>query len=87
VIRWIALLSICVVLTVIGTLVGRRPILAAVCVTVLAAAYASGLWEPRVSPLWAIASFTVAICALPLTVVTAIVTDNLMDKYDWPRKG
>lgn len=29
-------------------------------------------------------ALTVLVCSLPLTAVTAIVTDNLMDKYaDW----
>jgi hypothetical protein len=83
VIHWIVLLSSCVLLTVIGTLLSKRPVLVAVCVTVLAAAYAGGA---RRSPLWALGSALVAMCALPLTVTAAIVTDNLMDKYDWPPK-
>ncbi len=33
---------------------------------------------------WGLAVIIVLVCSLPLTAVTAIVTDNLMDKYaEW----
>jgi hypothetical protein len=82
-ILWIVLLGSCVALTALGTLIWKRPVTAALCVTGLVTfvVLCSVFQEDA---FWGMAVIIVIICSLPLTVVTGIVTDNLMDKYaDW----
>jgi hypothetical protein len=77
---WILLLSACAVTTVFATLTLKRPILAAIAVSVLAGV-GTGLYGARTSSLWMVGSIIVMVCSLPVTVVTGIVTENLMDKW------
>jgi hypothetical protein len=80
---WTLLLGSCIALTAFATLIWKRPVTAALCVAglvncvVICLIYGEG-------PLWGLAMILVLICTVPLTVVTGIVTDNLIDKYaDW----
>lgn len=79
-IYWIVLLTSCVLLTVLGTLGGKRPLFAAIGVSLLAG-ICVGLYGARTAPLWLIGSVVVIVCSLPVTIVTGIVTENLMDKH------
>lgn len=79
-ITWIVLLGSCVVLTAFGTLIWKRPGTAALCVTGLAGSMVA-LMTVQKDAFWGMAVIVVLICSFPVTIVTAIVTDNLMDKY------
>lgn len=80
---WIVLLGSCVALTALGTLIWKRPVTAALCVAGLVN-FVNICLIFGDGPLWGLAMIIVLICTVPLTIVTGIVTDNLMDKYaDW----
>jgi hypothetical protein len=77
---WTVFLGSCVVLTALGTAMWRRPGTAALCVTGIV-----GIVMLRLSfsndAFWVLAVILSVVSAFPVTIVTAIVTDNLMDKY------
>jgi hypothetical protein len=79
VLHWIILLSACVVGTIVGTLLTKRPIQVATGISLLAGMVA-GFQGASNSPLWMLGSIIVIVCSLPVTIVTGIVVENLMDK-------
>ncbi|HKU16687.1 MAG TPA: hypothetical protein VJQ52_20005 [Steroidobacteraceae bacterium] len=77
---WMLFLGSCGVGAVLGTLLWKRPMVAAISVSVLAGMVIA-LHDMSTSPFSVLAMIIATICSLPVTVVAAIVTENLMDKY------
>ena len=77
---WIVLLGSCAAATIVSTILSKRPIVSAISVSVLAGLVV-GLHDARTSAFWGLAAIIVIVCSLLVTVVSAIVTENLMDKY------
>jgi preprotein translocase subunit SecY len=74
------LLACSALLTIVGTLFSRRPLLSAVSVSILVS-LAVGLPTMRTDAFWILATGIILVVSLPVTIVTAIVSENLMDKY------
>jgi hypothetical protein len=75
---WIVMLGSCAITTIVGTIWLKSPMVAAIGTSVLAGCVIAIL---ATGAFWALATFIVIVCSLPVTVVTAIVTEDLMDKY------
>ena len=76
---WTVLLTSCAVLTIVGTLFWKRPLLAAVGASVLVS-LGIGLPTMQTGAFWILVIAIVLIFSLPVTIVTGIVTKKLMDK-------
>jgi predicted tellurium resistance membrane protein TerC len=81
VLYWAVLLGSCTVATLFATLIAKRPMLAAIWVSVLAG-IGTGLYGARHSPLWIVGSVVVIVCSLPVTIVTGMVTERLRERWD-----
>jgi len=77
---WAQFIGWCVVLTVLGTLTWKRPGTIALSVTGIIGLVVM-LGSFRTDSFWVIGVIVAVICAFPITIVTAIVTESLMDKY------
>lgn len=78
-IYWVVVFASCIALTILGAVIGKRPLLAAIVVSGLAGAVV-GVHGWRTAPLWLIGSIVVTACSLPVTIITAIVTDNVRNE-------
>ena len=83
---WILLLGSCAVATIVSTILWKSPMVSAISVSILAGIVLA-LHEAHTSALWGLATLIVIICSLPVTVVSAIVTENLIDRYAPHWKG
>ena len=82
---WAVLLGSCAMVTILATLITKRPILSAIWVSALAG-FGTGLYGADRSPLWIVGSVVVIICSLPVTVVTGMLTDRLRERWDVSRR-
>lgn len=82
---WTVLLGSCAVVTIFATLIANRPMLAAISVSVLAG-FATGLYGARNAPLWMVGTVVVMVCSLPVTIVAAMVTDRLSERWRASRR-
>lgn len=77
---WAQFVAWCVALTVVGVLAWKRPGTVALCVTGIIG-LGVALMSMRTDSLWIVGVIVAVICAFPVTIVTAIVTENLMDRF------
>jgi hypothetical protein len=79
VLDWAILLSVCVLMTIVGTVAMKRPVLTAIVISTLAG-LASGLFHSGSSALWIVESAVLIVCALPVTLITGMLTEKFMDE-------
>ena len=82
---WAVLLGSCAVVTILATLIGKRPMVSAIGVS-LVAGIGTGLYGAGQSPMWIVGSVIVIVCSLPVTIATGMLTESLSEKWGESRQ-